>query len=352
MSNLSINNLEYSYNGKPILKDLSLQVKDNEIVCLLGASGCGKTTTLKAIAGLLKPSKGDISIAQVAVNGDSLYVPPQERNIGMMFQDYALFPHLTVEQNIAFGLHKESSSVRNERVKEMLSLIKLEAFAERYPHQLSGGQQQRVAIARALAYKPSLLLLDEPFSNIDHQVRFQLIDDIRRIIKDQQVSAIFVTHSKEEAFAFADKLAIMEEGKIAQLGTAEALYRKPATKGVAAFLSAGIFIDAEATSSTEFKTEFGTITSLEPVTNDQNEVSGKGCIYLKPQYLTLSENEQGVGEFVASRFVGNRYLCRVKLGQQELEIPCAQHQRYAYGQRLAIDVRPHLVNYFAYTNNN
>lgn len=352
MSNLSINNLEYSYNGKPILHDLSLHVNDNEIVCLLGASGCGKTTTLKAIAGLLKPSKGNISIAQVAVNGDGLYVPPQKRNIGMMFQDYALFPHLTVEQNIAFGLHQESANVRKARVKEMLSLIKLDDFAHRYPHQLSGGQQQRVAIARALAYKPNLLLLDEPFSNIDHQVRFQLIDDIRRIIKDQQVSAIFVTHSKEEAFAFADKLAIMEEGKIAQLGTPETLYRKPATKGVAAFLSDGIFIDAEAHSGTEFKTDLGTISSLEPVMNGSGEVSGQGCIYLKPQYLSLSANEQGQGEFIASRFVGNRYLCRVKLGLQELEIPCAELESYQAGQRLAIDVKPHLVNYFAYTNKN
>jgi len=352
MSNLSINNLEYSYNGKPILHDLSLHVNDNEIMCLLGASGCGKTTTLKAIAGLLKPSKGNISIAQVAVNGDGLYVPPQKRNIGMMFQDYALFPHLSVEQNIAFGLHQESTNVRKTRVKEMLSLIKLDDFAHRYPHQLSGGQQQRVAIARALAYKPNLLLLDEPFSNIDHQVRFQLIDDIRRIIKDQQVSAIFVTHSKEEAFAFADKLAIMEEGKIAQLGTPETLYRKPATKGVAAFLSDGIFIDAEAHSGTEFKTDYGTISSLEPVMNGSGEVSGQGCIYLKPQYLSLSANEQGLGEFIASRFVGNRYLCRVKLGLQELEIPCAEFESYQAGQRLAIDVKPHLVNYFAYTNKN
>ena len=347
MSNLSISSLAYSYNGKPILDNLSLDVKDNEIVCLLGASGCGKTTTLKAIAGLIEPASGEISIASNLVNGEKVFTPPQKRNIGMMFQDYALFPHLTVAENIAFGLHKANKIEKQSRVAEMLALIKLEDFANRYPHQLSGGQQQRVAIARALAYKPSLLLLDEPFSNIDNQVRFQLINDIRQIIKDQQVSAIFVTHSKEEAFAFADKLAIMENGKIAQLGTAEALYRKPATKGVASFLSAGIFIGAQAKEGLHFDTDIGPVTSKEPVLNGVGPVSGNGEIYLKPQYLSLSQCDNGAGEFISSRFVGNRYLCRVKLAQQELEIPCDQHANYTEGQRLAIDVKPHLVNYFA-----
>lgn len=350
MSNLTIKNLTYSYNGKPVLDNLSITVNDNEIVCLLGASGCGKTTTLKAIAGLIKPQGGDIAIAAIQTNGKNLFVPPQKRNIGMMFQDYALFPHLTVEQNIAFGLHQASKSEKQARVSEMLKLIKLEDFANRYPHQLSGGQQQRVAIARALAYKPSLLLLDEPFSNIDNQVRFQLIDDIRRIIKDQQVSAIFVTHSKEEAFAFADKLAILEEGKIAQLGTAEMLYQKPCTKGVAKFLSAGIFIEAETQDGSVFNTPMGEVTSSSVIMNGVGPVNGKGELYLKPHYLSLSADENGQSEFIASRFVGNRYLYRVRLLNQELEIPSAEYQDYKQGQRVTINVKPHLVNYFAHNN--
>lgn len=350
MSNLSINHLAYSYNDAPVLDDLSLTVNNNEIVCLLGASGCGKTTILKAIAGLIKPQSGQITIADSPVNNDALFVAPQHRNIGMMFQDYALFPHLTVEQNVAFGLHKSANTAKQQRTAEMLELVKLEAFAKRYPHQLSGGQQQRVAIARALAYKPNLLLLDEPFSNIDNQVRFELINEIRSIIKDQQVSAIFVTHSKEEAFAFADKLAIMEQGKIVQLGTPEQLYQKPSSKGVAAFLSEGIFIAAQTENGKTFTTDIGTISSTETVTNTAGSVLAQGEMYLKPQYLSIAACENGQGQFIASRFVGNRYMCRIKLAGQELEVPCSEQVRFTSGQMLAIDVKPHIVNFFAHAN--
>ena len=194
MSSLSLKNLSYQYDGQKVIENLDLEVAENEIVCLLGASGCGKTTTLKAVAGLLTPQQGQIVIHGKTMSDNTQFTAPQHRNIGMMFQDYALFPHLTVAQNIAFGLSKFNKADKQARVNEMLELVHLSEFAERYPHELSGGQQQRVAIARALAYKPNLLLLDEPFSNIDAQVRFQLINDIRQIIKDQKVSAIFVSH--------------------------------------------------------------------------------------------------------------------------------------------------------------
>ncbi|TXX38646.1 ABC transporter ATP-binding protein, partial [Vibrio cholerae] len=217
---LLIENLTCQYDAQTVLKSLSLQVNPGEIVCLLGASGCGKTTLLKAIAGLLPLASGQLSLNCVTLDDGKCWLPPEQRNIGMIFQDYALFPHLTVAQNVGFGLDAMPAKQKQAKIAEMLTLVHLDAFAERYPHQLSGGQQQRVAIARALAYKPDLLLLDEPFSNIDTQVRHELIIEIRKIFKQQGVTAIFVTHSREEAFAFADKMAVMNRGVIEQYGTA------------------------------------------------------------------------------------------------------------------------------------
>lgn len=343
MSSLNIEKLNYSYNGKPVINDLSLHLNDNEIVCLLGASGCGKTTTLKAIAGLIELSSGVIDISGMRVNDDGTWLAPQKRNIGMMFQDYALFPHLNVAQNIAFGLTDLKNSDKQARVTEMLKLIQLEEFAERFPHQLSGGQQQRVAIARALAYKPSLLLLDEPFSNIDHQVRFQLIEDIRRIIKDQRVSAIFVTHSKEEAYAFSDRLAIMDRGHIAQIGTPEELYCQPQSKVVAEFLSHGIYIDAELQNKRDVVTPLGAISS----TQDLDTSIKSGQIYLKPQYLSLNKTDNGQATFISCRFVGTSYLCRITLAEQEIEVPIRDVSHLVQGDKVNIDVLAHPVNFFA-----
>ncbi len=171
MSSLILQGVSYQYNGTKVIHELNLTIGKNEIVCLLGASGCGKTTTLKAIAGLIETQQGSVFIDGKLVSNANTFISPEHRNIGMMFQDYALFPHLTVAHNIAFGLNKMSKEQKQQRVDEMLKLVHLVGCADRYPHQLSGGQQQRVAMARALAYKPSLLLLDEPFSNIDTQVR-------------------------------------------------------------------------------------------------------------------------------------------------------------------------------------
>lgn len=345
MSHLIIKDLAYQYNATQVLSELNLNVEQDEIVCLLGASGCGKTTTLKAIAGILQPEQGYMSIDSKVVNDSGLFVAPEKRNIGMMFQDYALFPHLTVSDNIAFGLSNMSKAQKRERVDEMLSLVKLDGCAQRYPHQLSGGQQQRVAIARALAYKPSLLLLDEPFSNIDTQVRFELIADIRRIIKAQQVSAVFVTHSKEEAFAFADTLAVMHGGKIAQQGSPEQLFSQPNSKVVAEFLGTGIYLTAKVLTPTEYETAFGVVQSL----TASNTNCQQGQVYIRPHYIQLCEaahSDANSLTILQRRFIGTRYVYRINIAGQECEVAAEQDRVLAVEQPVKIKIMPHTVNFF------
>ena len=347
MSSLILQGVSYHYNGTKVIHDLDLTVGKDEIVCLLGASGCGKTTTLKAIAGLIEAKQGSIFIDGKLVSDEQSFVSPEHRNIGMMFQDYALFPHLTVANNIAFGLSNMSKAQKQQRVDEMLKLVHLIGCADRFPHQLSGGQQQRVAIARALAYKPSLLLLDEPFSNIDTQVRFELIADIRRIIKETQVSAVFVTHSKEEAFAFSDTLAIMHRGKIEQQGTPEQLFAAPCSKEVAEFLGQGIYLSAEVLTATEYKTPFGLVESY---VESKHNVSA-GLIYVRPHQIELVADNQSDkfskrATIISRRFIGSAYVYSLVIDEQEIEVAAQYGQSFENNDQVIIKIKPHTVNFF------
>ncbi|MBB1337669.1 MULTISPECIES: ABC transporter ATP-binding protein [unclassified Pseudoalteromonas] len=347
MSSLILQGVSYHYNGTKVIHDLDLTVGKDEIVCLLGASGCGKTTTLKAIAGLIEAKQGSIFIDGKLVSDEQSFVSPEHRNIGMMFQDYALFPHLTVANNIAFGLGNMSKAQKQQRVDEMLKLVHLIGCADRFPHQLSGGQQQRVAIARALAYKPSLLLLDEPFSNIDTQVRFELIADIRRIIKATQVSAVFVTHSKEEAFAFSDTLAIMHRGKIEQQGTPEQLFASPCSKEVAEFLGQGIYLSAEVLTATEYKTPFGLVESY---VESKHNVSA-GLIYVRPHQIELVADNQSDkfskrATIISRRFIGSAYVYSLVIDEQEIEVAAQYGQSFENNDQVIIKIKPHTVNFF------
>ena len=347
MSSLILQGVSYHYNGTKVIHDLDLTVGKDEIVCLLGASGCGKTTTLKAIAGLIEAKQGSIFIDGKLVSDEQSFVSPEHRNIGMMFQDYALFPHLTVANNIAFGLSKMSKAQKQQRVDEMLKLVHLIGCADRFPDQLSGGQQQRVAIARALAYKPSLLLLDEPFSNIDTQVRFELIADIRRIIKATQVSAVFVTHSKEEAFAFSDTLAIMHRGKIEQQGTPEQLFAAPCSKEVAEFLGQGIYLSAEVLTATEYKTPFGLVESY---VESKHDVS-IGLIYVRPHQIELVADNQSDkfskrATIISRRFIGSAYVYSLVIDEQEIEVAAQYGQSFENNEQVIIKIKPHTVNFF------
>ena len=307
---LSIKNLTCQYDDQTVLESLSLEVEQGQIVCLLGASGCGKTTLLKAIAGLLPLSSGQMSLNCLTIDDGENWLPPEQRNIGMIFQDYALFPHLTVAENIAFGLKNETAQQKLIKVEEMLSLVHLKGYGDRYPHQLSGGQQQRVAIARSLAYKPDLLLLDEPFSNIDTQVRHELIREIRKIFKEQGVTAIFVTHSREEAFAFADKMAVMNHGVIEQYGTASELYYQPSSKFVADFLGGGSYLAAKRISDSEFETHLGVV---EANAQQEIQVDAECALLLRPQHVQIAADEESAVKVLEQHFMGDhcRYVIDV-----------------------------------------
>ncbi|MDX1268594.1 MAG: ABC transporter ATP-binding protein, partial [Oceanisphaera sp.] len=319
MAALDVNGIRCSYNGNPILNDLSLQVAENEIMCLLGASGCGKTTLLKAVAGLLPVTEGDIYIHGRQMNGNGVEVVPERRNIGMIFQDYALFPHLNVAQNVAFGLQsKESNKARiKSRVAEVLELVNLADLGGRYPHQLSGGQQQRVAIARAMICQPGLMLLDEPFSNIDTQVRMRLIGEIRDLLKGQGISAIFVTHSKEEAFAFSDRLALFRAGHIEQVGRPQTLYQHPQSRFVADFLGQANYVPATVLDNNSLLTAMGPIVSQAALNADPGT---HGQLMLRPRQIQLSLTEQGNGRVLEQQFLGTHTRCVVECQSLQLEV--------------------------------
>ncbi len=330
-SKLSIKDLVCRYDDQTVLESLSLKVDQGEIVCLLGASGCGKTTLLKAIAGLIPLSGGRLSLSGALLDDGKSWIPPEQRNIGMIFQDYALFPHLNVAENIAFGLKGYNSDEVEQRVKEMLSMVHLSDYGERYPHQLSGGQQQRVAIARSLAYKPDLLLLDEPFSNIDTQVRHELILQIRKIFKQQGVTAIFVTHSREEAFAFSDKMAVMHKGVIEQFGSASELYHQPSSKLVADFLGGGSYLTAIKLNDTEYKTSLGIIKA----TSSALIRVGDTCqVLLRPQNIQLKKHTEGLANVIEQQFMGDH--CRYAIEVDGNKILATSSERLAVSDTVKI----------------
>ncbi|MBY7945908.1 ABC transporter ATP-binding protein [Vibrio fluvialis] len=339
---LSIQNLTCQYDTQTVLESLSLNVEHGEIVCLLGASGCGKTTLLKAIAGLLPLSSGIMSLNGMTIDDGKHWLAPEQRNIGMIFQDYALFPHLTVAENIAFGLRQMAAEERHLQVQQMLELVHLSGFGDRYPHQLSGGQQQRVAIARSLAYKPDLLLLDEPFSNIDTQVRHDLIGEIRKIFKKQGVTAIFVTHSREEAFAFADKMAVMNHGVIEQYGTASELYYRPSSKFVADFLGGGSYLPATRLAEHQYQTPLGIVDAYA----QQSIAQGSQCeLLLRPQQISIYADEESCVTVLEQQFMGDH--CRYVIDAHGSKLLATSSQGLSVGQTVAVSIDTQGVLAFA-----
>ncbi len=338
MSHLSIRNIVCRYDGQAVINELSLSLKDNDIIALLGPSGCGKTTLLRTIAGLQEVNAGEIYFGDRLVSSMHTMLASEHRNVGMIFQDYALFPHLSVSDNIGFGLNKLSKSARQERVSEMLDLVKLAPFAQRFPHELSGGQQQRVAIARALAYQPSLMLLDEPFSNIDSQSRGEIMMEIRQILKQQNVPAVFVTHSKDEAFAFADKLAIFNQGRIEQIGSAQSLYQQPVSPYVANFMGKANYLPLLAINEQSVQSALGEI-SLANASNRQRH----NTLMVRPEQLQLTASESRNDYQIIQRFFsGGHWVYTLKNSAADklsLEAHCAQE--LSINCFVKVTVKPH-----------
>jgi len=277
------------FGAATVLKDLDISVARSEFISLLGPSGCGKTTLLRLIAGLMKPDGGRIAIG----GSDLTQVPAHKRNIGVVFQNYALFPHLSVEQNVAFGLEaqKTPKAEIGGRVKNALALVRMEAFAERRISALSGGQQQRVAVARALVVKPSLLLLDEPFSALDRKLRETMQIELRHLLRDLEITSIFVTHDQDEALVMSDRIAVMNEGRIEQLGTPDEVYSSPASLHVLEFVGQSTRIGGSAGASDLH----GTVSIETPVgrilapSRDGAPANGKVVLGVRPECIELGE---------------------------------------------------------------
>ena len=259
MDLLQLKNIECRHQGSPVVQDLSMHVKKGSLVCLLGPSGCGKTTVLRAIAGLEDVTHGEILLSGKIVSSKGMTLPPEKRRIGMVFQEYALFPHLNVNDNVAFGLRNQSSNERREKVRKILKIVGMENVGQRFVHELSGGQQQRVALARALAPEPELILLDEPFSNLDIDLRERLSLEVRDILKDQGITGILVTHDQHEAFAIGEHIGVMENGRILQWDTAYNLYHEPANRFIADFIGQGEFLAGKLLAPDTLETEAGII---------------------------------------------------------------------------------------------
>ena len=258
-SQLELHQVSVRYGNFIAACEVSMALEQGQIGCLLGPSGCGKTTLLRAIAGFEPVCAGEISLHGITISSTRLQLSPEQRKVGMVFQDFALFPHLNVERNIGFGLSGMQRAQRRQRVADMLELVELSALAKSYPHELSGGQQQRVALARALAPNPDILLLDEPFSSLDSELREQLASEVRDLLKRNNVTAILVTHDQHEAFAMADHITLLQDGRIAQSDTPYNLYHNPSNEFVAEFIGQGSIITVTVNESGELSNGLGAL---------------------------------------------------------------------------------------------
>ena len=310
----------------PAVRNVSLSVGRDEVLALLGPSGCGKTTTLRMIAGFEQPDAGSIRLR----GRDITHLPPEQRGIGFVFQDYALFPHLTVLDNVRFGLRGMTRSQAKARAAEMLALVGLEAFARRRPHELSGGQQQRVALARTLAVAPPLVLLDEPFSNLDAAMRVETRQEVRRLLRKTGSAAILVTHDQEEALALADRIAVMDGGRVTQIGTPDDIYRNPATVFVASFIGRSNIVTGTA-NGMDAETSFGRL----PLSRAAN---GSVTLAVRPEQIMLEPDPKGSASIVGREYRGHDQLYWVQEGERCLLVISGPGAQIDIGARVRMRI--------------
>ena len=338
MATVSLRQVRKSYDAQEVVHGVDLEVADQEFVVLVGPSGCGKSTLLRMIAGLEDISGGEIAIGDRMVNE----IDPKDRDVAMVFQDYALFPHLRVEDNIGFGLRHLGPAARAARVREMIELVGLAAHASGYPHELSGGQQQRVALARALAPRPALLLMDEPFSSLDVDLRARLGAEVRQILKASGTTAMLVTHDQQEAFAMADKVGVMHAGRIEQWDRPYELYHRPATRYVADFIGEGVFLPARVLTSMNVEIELGELRGKWPVSYVPSSTLANGGdsrvdVLLRPDDVVHDDASSLKAEVVRKTFRGGDFVYTLRLmsGREVLALVPSHHD-HAIGEKIGI----------------
>ncbi|KTG09967.1 sugar ABC transporter [Haloprofundus marisrubri] len=335
---LEIDDVSKRFGDETVIENLSLSVEDGEILTLLGPSGCGKTTTLRLVAGLERPDGGEIRLDGDVVSGNGSFRSPEERGVGVVFQEFALFPHLTAGENVAFGLKEWDDDEREARVTELLELVGLSAQRDSYPDELSGGQQQRVALARSLAPEPDVLLLDEPFSNLDVDLRVRMREEVRRILKEAGVTAVSVTHDQEEAMSMSDRVAVVNAGRIEQIGRPEQVFQHPESRFVASFLGHASFLsgtvghDGVSTALGEIPRE--RIHGLAP------EYEGSAIeLLVRPDDLEATPNPDGSGVVASRRYLGPTALYEIELDSGETVSCMHNHDvRLDRGDRVSLSL--------------
>jgi iron(III) transport system ATP-binding protein len=338
---LEVRELRHAYGTNETLRGLSFTLERGRIGCLLGPSGCGKTTLLRCLAGFEPVFAGEMRLNGRIVAAAGTMVPPEARRIGMVFQDYALFPHIDVHANVGFGLRDASRAERRARAEELLAAVGLSGLGQKFPHELSGGQQQRVALARALANRPELLLLDEPFSNLDIELRERLGQELREIIKRANITAVLVTHDQHEAFAIADEIGIMTDGRIQQWDSAYNLYHQPSSRFIADFVGEGAFLPGKVLASHEVAIELGVLNGEIPKLCAVGcEACGKGCqvdVLLRPDDVVHDDAAAMRAEVVQKAFRGAEFLYTLKLGSGHKVLALVpSHHNHAIGEHIGI----------------
>jgi len=339
---LEIDRVNVCLGDTHVIKDMSFSLAEGDIACLLGPSGCGKTTMLRTIAGFQAPTSGCVRIAGEEVVGKQCQRKPEERNIGMVFQDLALFPHMTVRKNIGFGMRNSSRKQIRERVDELLDLVAMSEFADKYPHQLSGGQQQRVALIRAMAPRPPLLLLDEPFSSQDTERRVQLAHEVREILKRDGITAILVTHDQYEAFAIADHIGVIDNGELRQWAKAYDLYHTPADRFVADFIGEGVFVCGNTLENNQIQTELGII---QGELSEQFPAGTQIELLVRPDDIIHDDNSSTKATVIAKDFRGAGHLYTLRMpGSTRLLCLAPSHHNHDIGEQFGVRLNlDHLV---------
>ncbi len=349
---LEVSQLDVRYAGRAqaAVQGVTLSLKAGDIGVLIGPSGCGKTTLLRAVAGLEPVTGGEIRLTKSVVSSAHLSVPPEQRRIGMVFQDYALFPHLSVGRNVAFGIHALPKAEQAARVAEVLQLVGLEGSEQRYPHELSGGQQQRVALARALAPRPQLMLLDEPFSNLDVELRERLAHEVRGILKAAGATALFVTHDQFEAFAIGDVIGVMNEGHLHQWDDAYTLYHRPATRFVADFIGHGVFAPAKLVQRGDnvvAQTPLGEMTDLDECPLPGSYPGGECDVLLRADDIVHDDLAPVQAQIVRKSFRGSEFLYTLRLASGHTVLAhVPSHHNHALGEWIGIRAQvDHVVTF-------